>query len=60
MKHMKQITKKPQLAQVSGLQLKTEFLIAMLDMFLSPLPGGEGGTISTGGGTGGGEFGGGY
>jgi hypothetical protein len=54
MKHMRQITKKPQFAQVSGFQLKAEFIIAIMDMFLSPLPGGDAGTIETGGETGGG------
>ncbi len=54
MKHVRQITKKPQFAQVSGFQLKTEFIIAIMDMFLSPLPGGDAGTFDTGGGAGGG------
>jgi hypothetical protein len=62
MKHVRQITKRPQIAQVSGFQLKTEFVIAIMDMFLSPLPGGASDTITTGGTggtTGGGGFGGG-
>lgn len=55
MRHLEPLTLRPVTAQHSALELKAEFIVAILDFILTPITGGTG----TGGGTGGGGGGGG-